>query len=80
IHEKDPDTFVPTLQTLWGEVHPSDRALIEAAFAQLDPAHPMDVIHRILAAEGTVRWVHVRAKPMRNAQGRILRLLGTTQD
>ncbi|MEW6098101.1 MAG: PAS domain-containing protein [Pseudomonadota bacterium] len=80
IHEKDPDTFVPTLQTLWGDVHPSDRALIEAAFAQLDPAHPMDVIHRILAAEGTVRWVHVRAKPMRNAQGRILRLLGTTQD
>ena len=43
-------------------VHPDDRDTVGAAMgAWLEDRRPVDIINRLLRAEGTVCWVHVRA-------------------
>ena len=41
---------------------------------------PYDVEHRIVRADGEVRWIHERAEPVCDADGRLGRLVGTVQD
>ena len=41
---------------------------------------PYDVEHRIVRADGTVRWVQEKADVLRDASGRATRMVGTVQD
>ena len=63
-------------------VHPDDcahtRAHIRAAIEGGAPSY--DVDHRIVRADGQVRWVVGRARITRDAQGRARRLVGIIQD
>ena len=61
-------------------IHPEDRARIMAA-AETKQAHgDYDETYRIQRPDGTVRWIHDRAFPVRGAAGEILRVVGTAED
>jgi signal transduction histidine kinase len=57
-------------------VHPEDRGI---AFVE-DVASGWDKEFRLLRKDGSVRWVHSRALPLKDAQGNVYRVVGITQD
>jgi PAS domain S-box-containing protein len=62
-------------------VHPDDYDAVRAATdAVLYDRAPCDVTHRIVRADGTVRWVHEQADVIRDAEGGAVRMIGTVQD
>ncbi len=56
-----------------------DRArIVEAAARQADA--PYDVNYRIRRPDGSIRWIHDRAFPVRNEAGKVMRLVGVAED
>ena len=77
----DPETFASTRAAFFDLVHPDDRqTLAEAVQRAMVDGAPLDLDHRVLRADGTVRHLHVRAEAMRDGSGQVVRLAGTTQD
>jgi PAS domain S-box-containing protein len=69
---------------LWGEsVHPDDRArvrgLYERFLARPDQVR-FDLECRIVRSDGDVRWIHARARVLRDAEGRVDRVAGIAED
>jgi PAS domain S-box-containing protein len=62
-------------------VHEADRALVEEGFrAAVEHSGNWDVECRVIRADGSRRWVQVRATPHRGIDGQVVRLLGTVAD
>ncbi|MBC8108080.1 MAG: PAS domain S-box protein [Anaerolineae bacterium] len=57
-------------------VHPDDRA---TAFVQ-DVTEGWDKEFRLLRKDGSIRWLHSRAMPVRDIEGKVYRVVGITQD
>ena len=76
-----PDDFPGTSTAFFRFVHEDDlpavRAAAAAAVADGSPSY--DIEHRIVRADGTVRWVHERADVLRGESGAV-RMIGTVQD
>ena len=70
------------LGTSWTQiVHPDDLPLtIERWRRSLQTGEPYEVEHRVLRSDGVYRWFLVRAVPMRDGEGRILKWFGTSTD
>lgn len=69
--------------TGWREerVHPDDRPLLEAAIAQaMATRQPLRLEHRALLADGSVRWVLMRAVPLLDDAGAVTEWFGTASD
>ncbi len=65
---------------LWTEVvHPEDKERVAAA-ALKQASGEYDIEYRIVRPDGTVRWIHDRAFPVRDAKGRIYRIAGVAAD
>jgi two-component system cell cycle sensor histidine kinase/response regulator CckA len=64
----------------WVEsVHPDDRARVaDAASRRSDGAY--DEEYRIVRPDGTVRWIHDKAFPVRDPDGRVVRVAGVAED
>lgn len=60
-------------------IHPEDRERIRAAALQ-QATGEYDVEYRIIRSDGGVRWIHDRAFPVRNEQGRVYRVTGVATD
>jgi two-component system, cell cycle sensor histidine kinase and response regulator CckA len=60
-------------------VHVDDRERVEAAFS-LQVEGRYNEIYRIVRPDGSIRWVHDRAFPIRNEQGEIYRIVGHAED
>jgi two-component system, cell cycle sensor histidine kinase and response regulator CckA len=60
-------------------VHPDDRPRWQAAWQASLAGAPFELEHR-LVVDGQVRWVHVRAEPEIDAEGRVVRIAGVSQD
>ena len=58
-------------------IHPEERSRVLSKLEDATRSGHFDEKFRILRAEGEVRWVWVRGFPVRDAEGRILRLVGT---
>jgi PAS domain S-box-containing protein len=55
-------------------VHPDDLPrIIEAWKHAIETGQPLDLESRSRRADGVYRWVHLRARPQRDAEGRIVR-------
>jgi formate hydrogenlyase transcriptional activator len=55
-------------------VHPDDRSLVKAAWERsVETGHPFDFEYRLRHADGVYRWFNVRALPLRDMEGRIIR-------
>ncbi|MEH6719234.1 MAG: PAS domain S-box protein [Aurantimonas endophytica] len=70
------------LGSSWGDVlHPEDlERSIEAWQDALSTGEPYDIEHRARMVSGRYRWMHSRAYPRRDADGRIVRWYGSTED
>ena len=77
----EPGRFGGTRDAFYALVHPDDREMLAAAgrAAQADK-HRFEMDHRILRADGSVRWVHEEADIIRDLAGRPIRMVGTVQD
>ena len=68
-------------ETFDGMVHPGDRELVAGAIrAAIAGERGYDFDHRIVRPDGAVRWVHEQARLERDGAGRVVRMVGVTQD
>jgi PAS domain S-box-containing protein len=62
-------------------VHPDDRELVRETVARaLGDSKPFRFEHRVVRADGTVRWVHARGRVIVDSAGMPERMVGTSQD
>ena len=75
-----PHTVRPAVEHVMRRVHPEDLALYRDEFSQaLRAGEALDFEHRLLLDDGSVRHVHVRARPLRQASGGV-EYLGAVTD
>ncbi|MEO6171583.1 MAG: EAL domain-containing protein [Arenimonas sp.] len=85
IHETDPSIFHPTHEGFLALIHPADRQAVEAAFNQsfdqhFDQQHDHVAEHRLLLAEGRIKYLEERWQIVFDAEGKPARAIGTCQD
>jgi len=81
IFEQDPERFEATYEGMLSIVHPEDRALLDLVYREsLATGTTYELVHRLLMADGRIKWVHERGETDYAADGRPLRSRGTTQD
>ena len=61
-------------------IHPEDRERIAAAAKEHQAVGAYDELYRVVRPDGTVRWIHDRAFPVRDAQGNVVRIAGVAED
>jgi len=65
----------------WSLVHKDDRRRAKAAWTEsLSKGVPLEIDHRIVRADGEVRWVHAFASFKQNADGGLARAFGLIMD
>jgi PAS domain S-box-containing protein len=77
------DDEIPNDIEVWVKfVHPEDsEAVMEAAQACLDGKTPEYIFeHRMLHKDGSIRWILVRGKAIRDENDNAVRLIGTDAD
>src|SRR6185295_16114401 len=73
--------FDGSAEAFFACVHADDRdAVREARRAATEDGRPVDIEHRVVRPDGTIRWVHEQAHIRRDAKGRAMRMVGTVQD
>ena len=64
----------------WKEtLHPEDRERVLAAHRRMK-TEPLDVQYRTIRPDGSLRWIHMRGYPVKNADGVVYRVAGTIED
>ena len=81
IYAAEPGTFTPQLESIYELIPAEDLAMVDAAYqAAVTHGEPIDLEHRLVLPDGSVRWVHVIGELERKADGSPVRLFGTTMD
>jgi PAS domain-containing protein len=76
-----PDAGVPSLQSALARIHPDDRERVKNLIHRsLETGEPYAAEFRILHPHGEERVIHGRGAAVRDAVGRVERLIGTSQD
>ena len=77
-----PHQFGGSLEAFIALVHPDDRDRVRATISErvLGPGTDFSAEHRIICADGSVRWIENRGRAFRNPAGRALRMTGTSMD
>ncbi len=60
-------------------IEPEDRAAVQA-FMTRAPAQPQEIQHRIRRPDGKLRWIRALTYPVRDASGKILRIVAVSSD
>ena len=68
-----------TYESFLAQVHPDDRASVDAAWCAALTGQPYDIDHRIVA-DGRIKWVRERAELEVDGQGSLTGAFGTVQD
>ncbi|MGH9001605.1 MAG: diguanylate cyclase domain-containing protein, partial [Acidimicrobiia bacterium] len=77
----EPESFEATYDAYIRHVHPEDRRLAQGSIEEtLRTGNPLASEYRIVLADGSVRWLHSRARLVQDEDGVPLRLLGICQD
>lgn len=75
------DTLLGPEQSWEDMLHPDDRpVVVKRWMASVETGHTYEIEFRIRRFDGEYRWHIVRALPIRNQDGRILRWIGTNTD
>ena len=81
IFELDPAQFSPSYENFLNVVHPDDRDKVNQAYTQsLEDRQTYDIEHRLLFANGRVKWVREHCSSEFDASGKPLRSVGAVQD
>jgi PAS domain S-box-containing protein len=76
----DPRT-TPTRELFLEHVHPEDRAAVDDSVQRsIKERSALAIEHRIVRADGQIRFVHASGKILTDESGRPSKLVGTTQD
>ncbi|MDP1592678.1 MAG: EAL domain-containing protein [Gallionella sp.] len=79
--ELDHGQFAPSYGNFLGVIHPDDRDKVSRAYAQsLVDRQEYDVEHRLLMADGRIKWVRERCSSEFDESGKPLRSMGAVQD
>lgn len=69
------------LTTFLAISHPEDRAMVEQTIRQaMQDKSPFEFNHRVLRADGSIRWVHEIGEVYQNLDGQPVRMMGTMHD
>ena len=94
VEHKEMMYISPAYEELWGRscdslyrhpeswkdaIHPDDRERVEAA-TQLEASGKYDEEYRIVRQDGTTRWIHDRAFPIRDEDGLVYRIAGIAEN
>ncbi|MEO3679366.1 PAS domain-containing protein [Rheinheimera sp. FR7-31] len=71
---------VPSVAIFKSMVHPEDRDLVAQSEQRAEQTGLHDVVHRIIRADGSIRWVHELARMLPSEQGSDHVLVGSVQD
>lgn len=81
LFEIDSVQFGATYEAFLNAIYPEDREKVNQAYTRsLETHEPYEVVHRLLMADGRIKWVHERCETFYDAQGKALRSIGTVQD
>ncbi len=81
IFELDPAQFSPSYENFLNVIHPDDRDKVNRAYTQsLENHQPYDIEHRLLLADGRIKWVREHCSSEFDAAGKPLRSVGAVQD
>jgi PAS domain S-box-containing protein len=69
-----------SLESWIDTVHPEDRARILRAAREKQVMGDYDETYRIVRPDGTVRWIHETAYPVRDGAGAVSRIVGVAAD
>jgi len=73
--------FGETYEAFLNAVHPDDRAFVDSAYTgSIRDKAPYDIEHRIVIADGTVRYVQERCETFYDNEGKPIRSVGTVYD
>jgi two-component system cell cycle sensor histidine kinase/response regulator CckA len=61
-------------------IHPDDRDAMREGQTRIMKGEPDDRVFRVLRPDGSIRWVHGRSFPVRNADGNVYRMVGLSAD
>ena len=81
IFEIDPTLFGASARSFLNLVHPDERQSVEQAYRDSVRDHaPYQITHRVLLADGRVKWVDQRGETFYDDDGRALRSVGSVLD
>ena len=82
IYGLDPEEPSPAYDVMLSKcIHPDDATLLHETFAAaIQGGSVYDLEHRIIRPDGSVRWVHDRANPYFDQNGKLVRYVGATLD
>lgn len=81
IYGLSPDNFQASYEDFVTHVHPEDKAYVQTKVADAyENGRSFNYFHRIIRADGAVRVLHARGRPIYDQTGRIIKLNGTAQD
>jgi diguanylate cyclase (GGDEF)-like protein/PAS domain S-box-containing protein len=81
IFEIDPSRFGASYEAFLNAIHPDDREKVNQAYTHsLTARAPYEIAHRLLMADGRIKWVNERCETFYDEEGRALRSSGTVQD
>jgi two-component system sensor kinase FixL len=70
-----------TNPTTWMDaVHPEDRARVRKAALNRQATGAYNEEYRIVKPDGSIRWIHDRAFPIRDVSGKVYRIAGIAED
>ena len=65
----------------WMEcIHPEDREYVGGFYAKSSQGAQTEMEYRVVRPDGSIRWINARAFPVRNAEGKFIRLVGIAED
>ncbi len=75
------EDFMPSLSFLISTIHPDDKNyFLEMQRLSIQQKKDLDIEHRIILADGTIKWIHEKARIEKSLNGEVFFLSGTTQD
>jgi len=81
IFEIDPRAFGASYEAFLNAIHPEDRDRVNQAYRDsLVTREPYEIAHRLLMADGRVKWVNEHCLTIFDDRGKALRSTGTVQD
>ncbi|MDP2144101.1 MAG: PAS domain S-box protein [Gallionella sp.] len=81
LFEIDKAQFAASYEAFLNAIHPDDREAVNQAYTRsLETREPYEVAHRLLMADGRIKWVNERCETFFDEQGKALRSVGTVQD
>jgi PAS domain S-box-containing protein len=81
IHMMAPGSFAGTREAAIADIHPEDRARLEASLhAAVTTGQKYEIQYRSILPDGSICWLETNGRVMEDAEGRPVRMVGVCRD